>query len=156
MPSQIRADDLSIYVVAGRAPDPRVALRVAAAAEAAGFGGVYGSCSAPSAREALRLPGGRSMASSFEREGVVVRARAVSYLQGLGLGDLLVTANGWDPAVLTRIGNHPTLAGRGIADTALTRDRLIRHPRRTAPGDSRLSQFLVENGERLDQRATRL
>lgn len=64
-------------------------------------------------------------AISAEREGVVVRARAISYLQVRGLGELLVAANGWDPAVLTQIRDHPTLAGRGIADTALTRDRLV-------------------------------
>jgi 5,10-methylenetetrahydromethanopterin reductase len=59
------------------------------------------------------------------REDLAVRARAVSYLQVRGLGELLVEANGWDPAVLTRIREHPTLTGKGIADTALDRDRLV-------------------------------
>lgn len=60
-----------------------------------------------------------------EREDLAVRARAVSYFQVRGLGELLVAANGWDPAVLTAVRGHPTLAGRGIADTALGRDRLV-------------------------------
>lgn len=62
---------------------------------------------------------------SAEREDLAVRARAISYLQVRGLGELLVAANGWDPAVLTRIREHPTLSGKGIADTALSRDRLV-------------------------------
>ena len=36
-----RADDLSIYVLPGRAPDPTVGLQEANDAEAAGFGGIY-------------------------------------------------------------------------------------------------------------------
>lgn len=64
-------------------------------------------------------------ALSVEREDLAVRARAISYLQVRGLGELLVAANGWDPAVLERIRAHPSLVGKGIADTSLTRDRLI-------------------------------
>ena len=60
-----------------------------------------------------------------ERVGIAVRARAVSYFQVRGLGEQLVSWNGWDPAVLNRLREHPTLAGKGIADTALTRDRLV-------------------------------
>jgi 5,10-methylenetetrahydromethanopterin reductase len=60
-----------------------------------------------------------------EREDIAVRARAISYLQVRGLGELLVAANGWDPAVLGAIRDHPTLRGRGIADTALTRSHLV-------------------------------
>jgi 5,10-methylenetetrahydromethanopterin reductase len=62
---------------------------------------------------------------SDQRVDIAVRARAISYLQVRGLGELLADANGWDPAVLDRIRNHPTLSGKGIADTALTRDRLV-------------------------------
>ncbi len=62
---------------------------------------------------------------SPQREDLAVRARAISYLQVRGLGELLVAANGWDPEVLIRIRSHPTLTGTGIADTAFTRDRLV-------------------------------
>jgi 5,10-methylenetetrahydromethanopterin reductase len=62
---------------------------------------------------------------SPEREDLAVRARAVSYFQVKGLGEQLVERNGWDPSVLERLRQHPTLAGKGIADTALTRDRLV-------------------------------
>lgn len=60
-----------------------------------------------------------------DREDIAVRARAVSYFQVLGLGELITRWNGWDPAVLDRLREHPTLAGKGIADTALSRDRLV-------------------------------
>ncbi|MCU1455177.1 MAG: hypothetical protein JWN46_3323 [Acidimicrobiales bacterium] len=60
-----------------------------------------------------------------DREDVVVRARAVSYFQVRGLGELITRWNGWDPSVLQHLRDHPTLAGKGIADTALTRDRLV-------------------------------
>jgi probable F420-dependent oxidoreductase len=59
------------------------------------------------------------------RTDLAVRARAVSYFQVRGLGELLVERNGWDPAVLDRLREHHALAGRGIADTAFTRDRLV-------------------------------
>jgi probable F420-dependent oxidoreductase len=59
------------------------------------------------------------------RADIAVRARAVSYFQVRGLGEQLVGWNGWDPAVLEQLRNHPTLAGRGIADTALTREGLV-------------------------------
>ena len=64
-------------------------------------------------------------ALSAEREGLAVRARAISYFQVRGLGELLVAANDWDPAVLTAIREHASVTGKGIADTALTRDRLV-------------------------------
>lgn len=60
-----------------------------------------------------------------ERADLAVRARAVSYFQVRGLGELLVGRNGWDPAVLERLRRHPSLAGGGIADTAFTRDQLV-------------------------------
>lgn len=64
-------------------------------------------------------------ALTAEREDLAVRARAISYLQVRGLGEVLVEANGWDPAVLQAIREHPTLTGKGIADTSLSRDRLV-------------------------------
>ncbi|MDQ1373094.1 MAG: 5,10-methylenetetrahydromethanopterin reductase [Actinomycetota bacterium] len=64
-------------------------------------------------------------ALSAEREDLAVRARAISYLQVRGLGEVLVAANGWDPTVLQAIREHPTLTGKGIADTSLSRDRLV-------------------------------
>jgi probable F420-dependent oxidoreductase len=59
------------------------------------------------------------------RTDIAVRARAVSYFQVRGLGELLVERNRWDGSVLEAIRAHSTLAGRGIADTALTRDGLV-------------------------------
>jgi probable F420-dependent oxidoreductase len=59
------------------------------------------------------------------RADVAVRARAVSYFQVRGLGEQLVGWNDWDPDVLERLRNHPTLVGKGIADTALTREGLV-------------------------------
>jgi probable F420-dependent oxidoreductase len=46
----------------------------------------------------------------------VVR-RMTTYLQWPGYGELIVAANGWDPAVLRRLREHPLLADR-MADTA--------------------------------------
>lgn len=60
-----------------------------------------------------------------ERTDLAVRSRAVSYFQVRGLGEQLVEWNGWDPAVLDALRNHPTLSGHGIADTSLTRDGLV-------------------------------
>jgi 5,10-methylenetetrahydromethanopterin reductase len=62
---------------------------------------------------------------SEARIDLAVRARAISYFQVRGLGEQLVARNGWDPAVLDAIRTHPSMAGAGIADTAMTRDRLV-------------------------------
>jgi probable F420-dependent oxidoreductase len=59
------------------------------------------------------------------RIDLAVRARAISYFQVRGLGEQLIERNGWDPAVLNAIRIHPSMAGAGIADTAMTRDRLV-------------------------------
>ena len=59
------------------------------------------------------------------RTDLAVRARAISYFQVRGLGEQLIERNGWDPAVLDAIRAHPSMAGAGIADTAMTRDRLV-------------------------------
>jgi len=60
-----------------------------------------------------------------ERTDLAVRARAVSYFQVRGLGEQLVAWNGWNPADLDALRAHPSLSGTGIADTAMTRDRLV-------------------------------
>jgi probable F420-dependent oxidoreductase len=62
---------------------------------------------------------------SPERENIAVHARAVSYFQVRGLGEMLVAANGWNPGILQHLRDHPTLAGKGIADTSLGRHSLV-------------------------------
>ncbi|HVU72884.1 MAG TPA: TIGR03857 family LLM class F420-dependent oxidoreductase [Mycobacteriales bacterium] len=62
---------------------------------------------------------------SPERTAIAARARAISYFQVQGLGEQLAGWNDWDPAVLTAIREHPTMRGKGIADTAMTRDHLV-------------------------------
>ena len=62
---------------------------------------------------------------SEARADIAARARAISYFQVRGLGEQLVGWNDWDPAVLTAIREHPTMQGKGIADTAMTRDHLV-------------------------------
>ena len=59
------------------------------------------------------------------RTDLAVRARAVSYFQVRGLGEQLVERNGWDASVLEKLREHPTMGSRGIADTSMTRDRLV-------------------------------
>jgi probable F420-dependent oxidoreductase len=59
------------------------------------------------------------------RTDLAVRARAVSYFQVRGLGEQLVERNGWDAAVLDDVRAHPTMQGKGIADTSMTRDHLV-------------------------------
>jgi 5,10-methylenetetrahydromethanopterin reductase len=58
---------------------------------------------------------------------LAVRSRAAGYFHVAGLGDALVAANGWDPAILARYRQHPTLAALGDrqADKALSRTDLI-------------------------------
>jgi 5,10-methylenetetrahydromethanopterin reductase len=75
---------------------------------------------------------------SAARQSIAVHARAVSYLQVRGLGELIVTANGWDPAVLRTIREHPSFLGKGIADTSLTRDQLV------APADAIPADWFAE------------
>jgi probable F420-dependent oxidoreductase len=60
-----------------------------------------------------------------EEEAAVVGGRAVTYFQIPGFGERLAEANGWDPAVLRGLREHPQLAGvRGSADFSRTRDQL--------------------------------
>lgn len=53
----------------------------------------------------------------------VVR-RMTTYLQIPGYGELIVKANGWDPAVLDRLRAHPVLDGRIADATEFTDDEL--------------------------------
>ena len=53
----------------------------------------------------------------------VVR-RMTTYLQVPGYGELIVSANGWDPAVLDRVRSHPLLEGRLADATEFTTDEL--------------------------------
>jgi len=61
-----------------------------------------------------------------ERELIeIVGSRAVTYFQIPSFGDVLARANGWDPAALQTLREHPLLAGvRGSADNVFTRDQL--------------------------------
>jgi probable F420-dependent oxidoreductase len=61
-----------------------------------------------------------------DEETEVVAARAVTYFQIAGFGELLASVNRWDPAPLTDLRAHPLLAGlRGSADGVFTRDQLV-------------------------------
>jgi 5,10-methylenetetrahydromethanopterin reductase len=55
----------------------------------------------------------------------VVR-RMTTYMQWPGYGELIVAANGWDPAVLDRLRKHPVLEGRMADVTKFTLDELRR------------------------------
>jgi len=50
--------------------------------------------------------------------------RMTTYFQVPGYGELIVAANGWDPAVLDRVRSHPLLEGRLADATAFTTDEL--------------------------------
>ncbi|MFM7063727.1 MAG: hypothetical protein ACKO04_09600 [Actinomycetes bacterium] len=47
-----------------------------------------------------------------------------TYMQIPGYGELIVGANGWDPAVLDRVRAHPLLQGRIADATTFTTDEL--------------------------------
>jgi hypothetical protein len=49
-----------------------------------------------------------------------------TYMQIPGYGELIVRANGWDPAVLQRLRTHPVLDGRLADATEFTDDELRR------------------------------
>lgn len=62
---------------------------------------------------------------SAAEEDAVVAARAVTYFQIPGFGELLVRANEWDVADLEKLRSHPKLASlRGAADNVFTRSEL--------------------------------
>jgi probable F420-dependent oxidoreductase len=94
----------------------------------------------------------------------VVAARAVTYFQIPGFGELLASVNGWDAAPLEHLRSHPQLAGlRGSADSVFTRDQLVDVAARlpddwlasaSATGSAaecagRLSEFLVSGADEL-------
>lgn len=54
----------------------------------------------------------------------VVR-RMTTYMQWPGYGELIVAANGWDPAVLDRLRAHPLIADRMADVTSFTTDELL-------------------------------
>jgi len=58
---------------------------------------------------------------------LAIRSRGAGYFHVEGLGDALVSANGWDPAELARYRSHPMFSGLGgrQADKALSRQQLI-------------------------------
>lgn len=61
-----------------------------------------------------------------EEEQEVVAARAVTYFQIPGFGELLADVNGWPAEPLLELRAHPQLAQlRGSADGAFTRDQLV-------------------------------
>jgi 5,10-methylenetetrahydromethanopterin reductase len=94
----------------------RSAARVRAAAEGAGRD-----------PESLRVVSTVVVAPDLDPDDeiAVVAARAVTYFQIPGFGELLASVNQWDPAPLEHLRAHPQLAGlRGSADAAFTRDQL--------------------------------
>lgn len=61
-----------------------------------------------------------------DEEWAVVGARAVTYFQIPGYGESLTTANGWDPAPLSKLRSHPFFGGKStIADYQHTRYELV-------------------------------
>jgi 5,10-methylenetetrahydromethanopterin reductase len=50
----------------------------------------------------------------------LVHARAVTYLDAPGYGEMLLKLNGWDPDLLTPLRNHPQLQGLDSAVTDLS------------------------------------
>lgn len=63
---------------------------------------------------------------SPDRSAAVVTGRLITYLQAPGLGELIVQVNGWDPAVLIAVREHPKFADLGgrLADWAFTLEEL--------------------------------
>lgn len=65
-------------------------------------------------------------ACDMSEEDVLQRVvrRMTTYMQWPGYGELIVEANGWDPAVLKTLRAHPVLDGRMADVTAFTTDEL--------------------------------
>jgi alkanesulfonate monooxygenase SsuD/methylene tetrahydromethanopterin reductase-like flavin-dependent oxidoreductase (luciferase family) len=57
----------------------------------------------------------------------LAHARAVTYLDAPGYGEMLVRLNGWDPAPLTRIRDHEQFQGMGtaVSDLSFHRSQLL-------------------------------
>lgn len=75
---------------------------------------------------ALRIWAMLVTACDQPEEQVLLRVvrRMTTYMQWPGYGELIVHANGWDPAVLRRIREHPLLAERMADVTAFSTDEL--------------------------------
>jgi probable F420-dependent oxidoreductase len=76
--------------------------------------------------DALRIWTLMVTACDMSEEDVLQRVvrRMTTYMQWPGYGELIVTANGWDPAVLARLRAHSVLEGRMADTTAFTTDEL--------------------------------
>ncbi len=65
---------------------------------------------------------------SAEQEASILGGRLVTYLQTPGYGDRVAEINGWDPAVLKTVREHPLFDGHGYehgyADANFTLDQL--------------------------------
>ncbi len=63
-----------------------------------------------------------------EQEASILGGRLITYLQTPASGDRIAAINGWDPAVMTAIREHPLFDGHGYdyayADTNFTLDEL--------------------------------
>jgi probable F420-dependent oxidoreductase len=57
----------------------------------------------------------------------LVHARAVTYLDAPGYGEMLLKLNGWDPDLLTPLRNHPQLQGldTSVTDLSFHRSELL-------------------------------
>lgn len=80
----------------------------------------------------------------------VVR-RITTYMQIPGYGELIVRANGWDPAVLDRVRTHPVLDGR-IADATEFSDDELRALRDVYPESWLRDSNAVGSAEHCAQR----
>jgi alkanesulfonate monooxygenase SsuD/methylene tetrahydromethanopterin reductase-like flavin-dependent oxidoreductase (luciferase family) len=78
--------------------------------------------------DALRVWAMMVTACDQPEEQVLLRVvrRMTTYMQWPGYGELIVAANGWDPAVLRRLREHPLLAGRMADTTGFSTDELRR------------------------------
>lgn len=76
--------------------------------------------------DALRVWAMLVTACDQPEEQILLRVvrRMTTYLQWPGYGELIVAANGWDPAVLRRVREHPLLANRMADVTTFTTDEL--------------------------------
>lgn len=76
--------------------------------------------------DALRIWTLLVTACDMSEEDVLQRVvrRMTTYMQRPGYGELIVAANGWDPAVLKKLRAHPVLDGRMADVTKFTVDEL--------------------------------
>jgi len=78
--------------------------------------------------DALRVWAMMVTACDQPEEQVLLRVvrRMTTYMQWPGYGELIVASNGWDPAVLRKVREHPLLAGRMADTTGFSTDELRR------------------------------